>query len=96
MPLVCRGGGGLQRARRSASTRVDFSAVQPSPVDADDGQRRSRDVDLDQVALLDQRDRAAVQRLGRHVADRRAFRRAGEAAVGDDRRGGCQRRVRRR
>ena len=30
------------------------------------------DVDLDQVALLDQRDRAAVGRFGRDVADRQA------------------------
>ena len=42
-------------------------------------------VDGDAVAVLDQGDRAAVRRLGGHVADAEAVGAAGEAAVGDER-----------
>ena len=96
MPRVWRGAGGVQRLRRSASRRVDLLRREPPLARADDGQAALGDVDLDQVALLDQRERAAVQRLGRDVADRRALRRAGVAPVGDDGAGGGQLRCSRR
>src|SRR5262245_51693678 len=40
-------------------------------------------VDLDDVAVLQEADRAADGRLGRDVADAEAARRAGETAIGD-------------
>jgi hypothetical protein len=42
-------------------------------------------VDLDDVAVLQQRDRAADRRLRPDMADAEAAGRAGEAAVGDQR-----------
>ena len=43
------------------------------------------DVELDRVAVAHRRDRAAVRRLGRDVPGHQAVRRAGEAAVGEQR-----------
>ena len=50
-----------------------------------DSQLPRRDVEHDDVAVLDGGERAAVECLGRHVADHEAVRRAGEAAVRDER-----------
>ena len=67
-------GGGFGPALSAAAT--------PSP-------RRPRgrsacvDVDHDAVTIVHERDRAAVDRLGRHVADAEAPRPPGEAAIGD-------------
>ena len=47
--------------------------------------RRDGDVDGDDVAVPDGRDRAAARRLGRDVADHEAVRGAGEAPVGQQR-----------
>ena len=49
------------------------------------GQRPPGDVDADHVPVLDQSDGAAVERLGRHVADAGSPAGAAEAAVGDER-----------
>ena len=46
-------------------------------------------VDHDAVAVGDERDRAAVDRFGRDVADAEAVRAAAEATVGDERRVGA-------
>ena len=43
------------------------------------------DVDDDRVAVAHERDRPAAERLRRDVADHQPVRRAGEAAVGDQR-----------
>ena len=64
-------------------------SVRASPVDLDDvdrtGERRAIDHDLDDVAVAHAADRTAVQRLRTDVADARAGRDAGEAAVRDQR-----------
>src|SRR5215831_1174666 len=50
---------------------------------ADDRQPSLRDVDLDEVALLDKRDRTAVECLGCYVSDARTAHGTGIPAVGD-------------
>ena len=70
----------LRRRRRPRRARAASSSSATSSVSV-----AGVDVDGDRVALVDERDRTARGRLGRHVADRRALGGAGEAAVGDER-----------
>ncbi len=57
---------------------------QASIVHAYQFQTSIRHVDLDQIAILDQRDGTAIERLRRHVANRRTFGRARETPIGHD------------
>ena len=80
---------GSGRARRAAARRRAAS----SPPAGARARRRGRStcsvpgvgVDRDHVAVAHRRERAAAERLGRDVADHQPARRAGEAAVGDER-----------
>ena len=72
-PRVCLGGGADQPVRRAASSASSTSR----------SSRRVRDVEPDPVAVADERDRAAVDRLRRDVADAQPGRAAGEPAVGE-------------
>ena len=67
--------------------------LQSPPLHADQVQPPLGDVDLDQVAIFDQRNGSAIERLGRDVTDRRAFGRSGVAAVGHHRGGMRQSRI---
>ena len=72
--------GGVDRRPSGRSRRAAELRVVDQQLD-----RAVRDVDRDDVAVLDQRDGAAGRRLRRDVADRQARGAAGEAAVGDQR-----------
>ena len=71
-PRLCLGGGAHHCARRRASSSASTSR---SSV-------RVRHVEHDLVAVADQRDRAALGRLGGDVPDAQPRRRSGEATVG--------------
>ena len=72
---------------------VNGSGIHLLAVDTHDLERAGRDIDADQIALLDERNRAAVRRLRGHMADSRTLGSAGEAPVGDKRDGGAQLRI---
>ena len=61
--------------------------------DSDQFQTPIRDVDLNQVAIFHECDGAAIERLGRDMANRWAFGRAGKTPIGDNRRRMCQCRI---
>ena len=69
------GAGADQPASRLASSSSEISRFSVAALD----------VERDRVAVAHRRDRAAVRRLRRDVADHQAVRRAREAAVGDQR-----------
>ena len=78
--------------RYFASTPVVYFGCERRPALAARGElglvdehleRAAGDVEPDPVAVADERDRSAVDRLGRDVADAEAGRAAGEPAVGE-------------
>lgn len=64
---------GLPSGAALGQDGVDLGRLHLLAGDAHDGQRALGDVDLDEVALLDQGNRAAHGSLGRNVTDSRAL-----------------------